>query len=44
MGYKPEDFPASVEAAEETLALPIFSELTPAQIGYVVESVENFFM
>jgi dTDP-4-amino-4,6-dideoxygalactose transaminase len=44
LGYGTDDFPVSREAAEKTLALPIFSELTPDQITYVVESVKEFFV
>ena len=42
MGHRPEDFPVSVEAAEKTLALPIFPELRPEQIGYVVETIAEY--
>jgi len=37
------DFPESERAAKETLALPIYPELTEAQARYVVESVRGFF-
>lgn len=42
LGYKPEDFSVSVAAAAETLALPIYSELSPGQIGYVVDIIREF--
>ena len=42
LGYKPEDFFVSVAAAAETLALPIYSELSPDQIGYVVDIIREF--
>jgi dTDP-4-amino-4,6-dideoxygalactose transaminase len=37
------DFPQSDRAAEETLALPIFPELTETQLRYVVDSVADFY-
>ena len=43
LGYKNEDFPASVEAAESSLALPIYPELTIDQINYVVDMIKKFF-
>lgn len=37
-----EDFPVSNKLAAETLALPIFPELKPEQIVYVVECIAQF--
>jgi len=37
-------FPESERAAAETLALPIFPEVTDAQAEYVVNSVRDFFL
>jgi dTDP-4-amino-4,6-dideoxygalactose transaminase len=42
LGYKPGDFPESEAAALETLALPIYPELTEDQQRYVVDSIRSF--
>ena len=41
--HAPGDFPESERAAAETLALPIYPELTPAQLDHVVASVVDFY-
>ncbi len=39
LGHKPQDFPESLRATQETLALPIYPELEESQLQYVVDSV-----
>ena len=41
--YQPGDFPQSERAAMETLALPIYPELSDAQADYVVQSIAEFY-
>jgi dTDP-4-amino-4,6-dideoxygalactose transaminase len=42
LGYKAGQLPESERAADETLALPIYPELTEAQARYVVDMVRDF--
>jgi dTDP-4-amino-4,6-dideoxygalactose transaminase len=42
LGYQKDDFPVSVGAAETSLALPIFPELTADQIHYVVDMMAKY--
>jgi dTDP-4-amino-4,6-dideoxygalactose transaminase len=43
LGLKPGDMPVSEQAAQEVLALPMFPELTEAEIRRVVESIAEFY-
>ena len=43
LGYKPGDFPVAEQAAREVLSLPMYPELTDAQIQRVVAVVREFF-
>jgi dTDP-4-amino-4,6-dideoxygalactose transaminase len=43
LGGKPGDYPQSERAAAETLALPIYPELTEVQLQYVVDTIAAFY-
>ena len=42
LGCKAGDFPQAERAAEEVLALPVYPELTPAQLQYVADLIASF--
>lgn len=42
LGHKPGDFPVSEAAADETIALPMYPELTEEQQAHVVGSIVQF--
>ena len=43
LGHRPGQFPESERAAREVLALPIFPELSPAQIDHVAGTIQRFY-
>ena len=43
LGHKRGDFPASEYAADHTLAIPVYPELTEQQQAYVVETIRAFY-
>ncbi|MBP8303231.1 MAG: DegT/DnrJ/EryC1/StrS family aminotransferase [Phycisphaerae bacterium] len=43
LGHKPGDFPVTERACQEVLSLPIYPELTDAQIEYVAATVRSFY-
>jgi dTDP-4-amino-4,6-dideoxygalactose transaminase len=42
LGHQPEDFPESLRASRESLALPIYPELAQDQLQYVVDEITRF--
>lgn len=43
LGYSKADFAVTEKACEEVLSLPIYAELRPEQIEYVVKTILNFY-
>ena len=43
LGYQKGDFPVSEAAAQNTLAIPIYPELTMAQKNYVIDQIQDFY-
>ena len=42
LGYKKGDFPVSEKAAKCTLAIPVYPDLTKAQMDYIIFSIRQF--
>jgi len=42
LGYKEGSFPEAERAARETLALPVYPELTQEQQQYVIDAIKSF--
>jgi dTDP-4-amino-4,6-dideoxygalactose transaminase len=42
LGYTRGDFPVAERHADEMLSLPMYPELTPAQVAYVAEAIAEF--
>jgi dTDP-4-amino-4,6-dideoxygalactose transaminase len=43
LGYGENDFPESLKASRETLALPVYTELTVEQQAFVVAKIAEFY-
>jgi dTDP-4-amino-4,6-dideoxygalactose transaminase len=43
LGYKRGDFPAAEKAADKTLAIPIYPELSAEQKDYILDTIADFF-
>lgn len=43
LGYQKGDFPVSEQLSREVLSLPIYPELTPDQLEFVVDTIKSFF-
>lgn len=43
LGYRQNDFPVSERLANESLALPVYSELEPGDVEYVCQAIQAFY-
>jgi dTDP-4-amino-4,6-dideoxygalactose transaminase len=42
LGYRPEDLPISVSSSERLIRLPMYNDMSDAEVDYVVEAVRSF--
>jgi len=42
LGYKKGDFPESEKAAQQTLAIPVYPDLTRKELDYIIASIKEF--
>ena len=42
LGHKPGNFPVSEKLAEESLALPVYADLSEDDIDYVCDSIRSY--
>ncbi len=42
LGYKPGDFPIAERASQECLSLPVYPEITDAQVAYIAATISGF--
>jgi len=42
LGYKKGDFPESEKASDQTLAIPVYPDLTREELDYIIESIKEF--
>lgn len=43
LGYKKGDFPESEKASIQTLAIPVYPDLSREELGYIIDSIKEFF-
>jgi dTDP-4-amino-4,6-dideoxygalactose transaminase len=43
LGYRKGDFPVSERVADDSLALPVYPELVPDDLAYVVQTIRSFY-
>ena len=42
LGYEKGSFPVTEEYAEQVISLPMYAELTPREIEYIAEAIQEF--